>query len=511
MKNIMIQYISIFSDRIRILLSNLSEKISKQEKFQDILHYFIIFPKRILLSFGKYLTPVYFLLKKIPASVWIGVLPAVAFSLYSMKSSDSSKKKESESEEKIRTLILKKEEFFYEKESAGKIQSCEKAELHFRAQGRISVIFKSVGDAVKKGEKLATLETYPLLLEKKKASAHLASAQAKTLLASEKLQKAKKLVLNRMLEQDKQRENLRRAKAEFEKFQNSFRAKENLFQSDALSDEDLSQSRLDLQNRETIYKNTEKDLEMTSVGLNDEDIISSGRNIPKDTAEKKRILQEINTGPEISELKAMQYEESAARTMLEIIEMNLREAEIISPIDGTVTKKDKNVGELVNGNIQNPVFIVEKLDNVCGIFSVGEKESSFFRQNTAVKVSADAYPGEVFTGSIERISPVFEEKTHTVEIRTVLENRALRLRPGMFIRIKSNLGKSDILFKIPRTSVFDEKSGIAKVFLKKDGKAFSREIRTSGTEKGNISVTSGLTEGEEIILEPGRLKEGEKL
>ena len=126
-------------------------------------------------------------------------------------------------------------------------------------------------------------------------------------------------------------------------------------------------------------------------------------------------------------------------------------------------------------------------------------------------MSADAYPGEVFKGNIERISPVFEEKTHTLEIRTVLENRDLRLRPGMFIRIKSNLGKSDIIFKIPRTAVFSEKTGSARVFLKKDGKAFSREIVISGTEKGNTSVLSGLSEGEEIVLEPGRVKEGEKL
>lgn len=507
MKNIILRHISIFAERMKLSVFRLFGRASEDEKIQKLLRILDVLRQRLFRPAVKYLS----VLKKIPASVWIGILPAAAFSLYSMKPSDSHRKRESESEEKIRTMVLKKEEFFNEKESAGKVQSCEKAELHFRAQGRIAAVFKTVGDSVKKGERLAALETYPLLLEKKKALAHLASAQSKTLLASEKLEKARKLVLNRLLEQEKHRENLKRAKAEYEKFQNSLAAKENLFQSDALSYEDLSQSRLEVQNRETVCKNAEKDLEINSVGLNDEDIISSGRNIPKTEAEKRKIIQEINTGPESSELRAMQHEETAAGTMLEIIEMNLKESEIISPIDGTVTKKDRSAGELVNGSLQNPVFIVEKLDSVCGLFSVGEKESSSFSKNGEVKVNADAYPGETFKGTIERISPVFEEKTHTLEIRTVLENRDLRLRPGMFIRIKSNLGKSDILFKIPRTAVFAEKGGNARVFLKKDGKAFSRDILTSGTEKGNISVISGLSEGEEIVLEPGRVKEGEKI
>jgi cobalt-zinc-cadmium efflux system membrane fusion protein len=104
-------------------------------------------------------------------------------------------------------------------------------------------------------------------------------------------------------------------------------------------------------------------------------------------------------------------------------------------------------------------------------------------------------------GSIAFVAPDIAEETRTANARVVLENEAMRFRPGMFVTARIALADEAADLRIPATAL-QVHEGQDVVFVRsEDGKLRPQPV-TLGRRNGNyVEVLAGLKTGDTVVTE----------
>lgn len=105
---------------------------------------------------------------------------------------------------------------------------------------------------------------------------------------------------------------------------------------------------------------------------------------------------------------------------------------INAPMGGIVVHKNAQEGMYVQTGTQ--VYTIADLSRLWVEFDAYESDLAWLRYGQAVEFSAEAFPGETFSGTVAFINPLLDNKRRTVSVRVNVENADGRLRPGMFVR-----------------------------------------------------------------------------
>jgi membrane fusion protein (multidrug efflux system) len=93
------------------------------------------------------------------------------------------------------------------------------------------------------------------------------------------------------------------------------------------------------------------------------------------------------------------------------------------------------------------------------------------------------------------------ETTGTVRLRAIFPNPERDLLPGMFVRGKVYQGELDGVFVVPQKATMRRPDGSAYVYAVEDGTVVTKNVEIEQAQEGNWLVTSGLSDGVEIIVE----------
>jgi Cu(I)/Ag(I) efflux system membrane fusion protein len=102
---------------------------------------------------------------------------------------------------------------------------------------------------------------------------------------------------------------------------------------------------------------------------------------------------------------------------------------VFAPIDGVVVRKAVVEGQSIEEG--QPLFELADLSHVWLRARVYEDQVGRVRVGQAVEATVQAYPGEVFRGTVAIIDPTLDSESRTAGVRYDLENTDGRLRPGM--------------------------------------------------------------------------------
>jgi Cu(I)/Ag(I) efflux system membrane fusion protein len=105
---------------------------------------------------------------------------------------------------------------------------------------------------------------------------------------------------------------------------------------------------------------------------------------------------------------------------------------IYSPTGGVVIEKQAKAGDYVETG--KTIYTVADLSKVWVMLDAYELDMPWIRYGQKVEFTVEAYPGEVFSGTISFIDPVLNPRTRTVKLRVNTNNSDLRLKPEMFVR-----------------------------------------------------------------------------
>ena len=233
-------------------------------------------------------------------------------------------------------------------------------------------------------------------------------------------------------------------------------------------------------------------------------------------------LQLHNQEVELERLRALYNAGGLSKSDLESIELaynvtktqvdNLLENTVLcSPIDGVVTARNYDVGDMYA--MSAPIYTVEKIKPVKLLVAISESDYTKVKKGDAVEIVADALPGQVFTGKIGKIYPTVDAATRTFTVEVVVKNDKNQLRPGMFSRVTVNFGSNNNVV-IPDVAVVKQQgSGERFVYvLNQDGTVSYQKVvlgRRMGTE---YEVLEGVEDGAKIVTGGQiRLKDGIKV
>jgi membrane fusion protein (multidrug efflux system) len=187
-----------------------------------------------------------------------------------------------------------------------------------------------------------------------------------------------------------------------------------------------------------------------------------------------------------------------AKANLELAEVNLRESRIVSPIDGIITARHIDEGNLINTG--DRIVTVAKLDTVKVVVAAAERYSSAVHVGTPVRIRVDAFGGKVFETKVYSVYPALEERTHTVQIEVRINNDELLLKPGMFARVTLITQRKDNVVVVPRDVVLGGKVDEPYVYVVEDDVASKRLVKMGIIQGDMCEITEGLRAGERLVV-----------
>ncbi|MFI3331257.1 MAG: efflux RND transporter periplasmic adaptor subunit [Rikenellaceae bacterium] len=178
---------------------------------------------------------------------------------------------------------------------------------------------------------------------------------------------------------------------------------------------------------------------------------------------------------------------------------NLKEnIELRSPIDGVVTSRAYDVGDMYPGS--GNILTVMQINPLKVLVDVSEKNYPQLKKGMMVDLKANVYPNETFSGVVNLVYPSINSASHTVTTEILIPNKDQKLRPGMFARTIFNFGEEKGVLVSDLAIQKQQGSNERYAYVVVDGKADRRTL-TLGRHLGSYyHVISGINEGEEVVV-----------
>lgn len=213
------------------------------------------------------------------------------------------------------------------------------------------------------------------------------------------------------------------------------------------------------------------------------------------------------------------------QALLTQAEVNLGYTDIRSPIDGRIGRTSFTAGNLVNPASGVLATIVSQ-DPIYVVFPVSVRDLEIIREarrtegTGLAKIDIDIrfsdgqdYPER---GVWNLTDPQVNQQTDTITMRGIIPNRDGQLIDGQYVTAVIRGRKEQPRLVIPQAALQLDQSGFYVLVVGSDHKVEQRRIETGPPQGTDIVVTSGLSEGQNVIVEgiqkvrPGQLVEEAK-
>jgi HlyD family secretion protein len=344
--------------------------------------------------------------------------------------------------------------------ATGKVQPVTQVEIKSKASGIILKLPVNVGDFVHKGEVICELDQNDLIpaLHQQEAALHVAQATLKS------------------------------SQADYERYKVDATGPDVPF----------------------LKRDAERARTMFTEGL----IAQNSR----DDAEKayqlavqKQESAKANLGSASAAIAKAQAALEQQQATVSIAEENLRNATIVSPIDGIVLSRDSEVGDAVSsilllGSSATLIMTVGDLNEVYIKGKVDESDIGKVYLGQPARINVESFKDQKFNGRVTKISPMGAEKDNvtTFEVRVSISNEKHILKAQMTANAEIILDEHKGVLAIPEGAVFynKDKSTAAEIPDPTNEKGFRKVPISIGVSNGSkTEVAKGLTEGQQIILQ----------
>jgi cobalt-zinc-cadmium efflux system membrane fusion protein len=210
-----------------------------------------------------------------------------------------------------------------------------------------------------------------------------------------------------------------------------------------------------------------------------------------------------------AEGSALDAEVSAARQTLAALGQPEDQTEsrgarvtIRSPLGGFVLKRDAVQGQSVDA--EHVIATIGDLDQVYFLARLFEKDLSRVRIGAATEVRLNAYPNEVFDGTIETIGRQIDPAARTVTARILVRNHGDLVKVGLFGTARVAIGPAGAQTRrvvVPLGAVTRVAARDVVFVRQPDGDFELHPVTLGRTAGGRVEILSGLREGEQIVVE----------
>jgi RND family efflux transporter MFP subunit len=326
----------------------------------------------------------------------------------------------------------------------GTLEANEEVTVSNKLDGRLQRVYVDLGDRVQVGQILAKLDDGDYALALNQVEGSLREAMAR-------------LGLDRMPE-----------------------SPPNLEESPA-----VTRAKADLDNARANFERLE--------ALYEERVIS--RQEYDDVATKLKLAHSSHRAA-IDEVKSIWMVVTDREAQVRLAKKRLQETAMLAPLQGMVAKRLVSAGEYVK--VGTPLLVLVQSDPLRLRGAVPERFAAEVKLGQSVRAGVDAFPTEVFTGFISRISPAADRVSRAFTVEALIRNRDGRLKVGFFARAAILTRVDQNALTVPAAAIV-RFAGVAKLFILDNEVAREREVRTGMRLGDAVEITEGLRGNERVI------------
>lgn len=202
---------------------------------------------------------------------------------------------------------------------------------------------------------------------------------------------------------------------------------------------------------------------------------------------------------------------AAAKASLDAAKLNLSYSTITAPITGRIGRTLVTEGALVTANDPTALAIIQQLDPIYVTLTQSSVEMAQLREKvsqsghggvktklTLVTEDGKPYP---HAGQLLFSEATVDPSSSSVILRAQFPNRERTLLPGMYIRVRLEQGARPNTITVPQQAVMRTADGSMVMTVDAEGKVAPRPVKTGGAYGTSWIVTSGLKEGDQVIVE----------
>ncbi len=215
-----------------------------------------------------------------------------------------------------------------------------------------------------------------------------------------------------------------------------------------------------------------------------------------DLCERRRRLYERKIIAK-EELDQSETQRKLALTDLEQIKVKYNHGFPKSPITGIINHLYVDVGEYAD--LGKPLADIVNIDKIKINVQVPELDVRYVKKGQKTPLKIDAFPDRELVGIVDFVAFKADPATKTFLVRSVIDNPAHDIRPGMIGRLAFVRKVIPDAIVAPLFSLVD-KGGERIVFVEEDGVVQSRTISIGVIEGDRVQITSGLNAGDHLIV-----------
>jgi membrane fusion protein, multidrug efflux system len=228
------------------------------------------------------------------------------------------------------------------------------------------------------------------------------------------------------------------------------------------------------------------------------------------------LVTQQNLEDGLTERDAAAARVSAAKAQIRAAEEELRQAQtrlakatIRSPMDGVVSERFVNVGDIPADKLLFKI-VDNRLLNLT--VTVPSTAMGSIHLGQSLTFSTNAFPDKTFTGKVMFINPAVNEADRAVKVIAEVPNVPEELKAGLFVKGKIVTGVRKAVLQVPKgaLTLWDVASRKGEVYVLQGDKAVRRSIETGLVSGDVIEVRSGLAKGDTVVTRGGfDLKDGD--
>ncbi|GCL37688.1 RND family efflux transporter subunit MFP [Sphaerospermopsis reniformis] len=408
--------------------------------------------------------------------------------------------------------------------ASGKVQPVQSVNISPKSPGLLAELNVEQGETVQKGQIIARMDNseikmrilqYQANLEQAKAQLAESEAgsrpeeiaQAKARLAQAQAQLAVIRAGNRSQEIDQARAAVDAANAQVELTQSRVKRYQALAKEGAISQDTLDQYITEDRRAKASLEEAKKRLSLQKAGNRDEDIKRQQAVV----TQEREALRKLENGSRPEEIARLRAAVTAANAQLRQQQVQLEDTIIRAPFSGIVTQRYATLGGYVSPAISassnasaTSTSIIALARGLEILANVPETDIGRIKQGQEVEIVADAYPDQVFKGSVRLIAPeaVVEQGVTSFQVRINIDSGVDKLRSGLNVDVTFLGDRINDALTIPTVAILTENGKTGVLVPDENNKPQLREI-TIGTQiKNETQVLEGVKTGDLIFINP---------
>ena len=368
----------------------------------------------------------------------------------------------------------------------GEVVSNLDVEIKCKASGKVIRLPFDISDRVKKGDLIVEIDPVDEQRKVNQAKVTLKSSQARLIQTKVTLQIAQR---NLAIERKSAEASLKSALAAAKDARAKADRVKKLFKRKIATQESTETA-------ETIAIRAEVDLENARIRIEKLEITANELELKRQDIRLAKAQIETN------------------KIDLSLADQRLKDTKVFSPIDGVVSERNVQSGQIISSGISNVgggtlVMVLSDLTRLFILASVDESDIGKVKLGQKVILTADAFPGKRFFGKIERIATrgVNISNVVTFEVKIEVQGRDKQLlKPEMTANVDIIVADKAEVLIVPSEAVLRKKGDYIVRVKMDDGRLEERRVKVGISDGVVTEITEGLNQGDTVTFRRGEAR-----